>query len=113
MIIVLALFYLSQKEKSIHKKSYVRVNSNIRAAEVRLVDDKGEMLGVKNIQEAMRIAQDTSLDLIEVAPNAKPPVCKLGNFSKYLYEKAKKKQGIQKKQRGWPGQRSSFSHEDR
>ncbi|OVE76558.1 translation initiation factor IF-3 [bacterium F11] len=71
-------------------KIFVRVNSNIRSPEVRLINDNGELIGVKPIQEAIRLAQDAALDLIEVAPNANPPVCRIGNFSKFLYEKTKK-----------------------
>jgi len=48
------------------------------------------MVGIKSIQDAMKLAQDSELDLIEIAPNAKPPVCKLGSLSKFLYEKSKK-----------------------
>lgn len=62
----------------------------IRSPEVRLINEKGEMLGIKSIQEALRMSQESGYDLIEIAPDAAPPVCKLGNFSKFLYEKEKK-----------------------
>ena len=62
----------------------------IRAPEVRIIGNDGSLIGVKPIREALRIADDQGYDLIEVAPNAKPPVCKLGNISKFLYEKEKK-----------------------
>lgn len=58
------------------------------------------MLGVKPISEALKMAEESGLDLIEVAPTAKPPVCKLGNFSKYLYEKEKKTKESRKHQGG-------------
>jgi translation initiation factor IF-3 len=66
------------------------VNNEIRAQEVRLIDQNGEMLGVKPIREALNLALETGYDLIEIAPAAAPPVCKLGNFSKFVYEKEKK-----------------------
>jgi len=74
----------------IHKKTFVRVNDRIHVPEIRLIGKDGAVLGLKPTQEAIRIATDQGLDLIEVAPNAKPPVCKIGNFSKFLYEKEKK-----------------------
>lgn len=70
-----------------------RINNEIRVPEVRLVSHDGEQIGVKPTQEALRIASSQDLDLVEVAPQAKPPVCKLMDYSKYKYEleqKAKK-----------------------
>jgi translation initiation factor IF-3 len=67
--------------------------------QIRLINEKGEMVGVKTIQEALKLADDTGYDLIEIAPTAVPPVCKLGNFSKFLYEQEKKSKEA-KKHRG-------------
>lgn len=70
-----------------------RINNEIRVPEVRLVSHDGEQIGVTPTQEALRIASSQDLDLVEVAPQAKPPVCKLMDYSKYKYEleqKAKK-----------------------
>lgn len=69
------------------------MNKNISAAEVRLISDTGEQIGIKSIRDALAIAEAKDLDLVEVAPQAKPPVCKIMDYSKYRYEleqKAKK-----------------------
>jgi len=80
-------------------KDRTRINQNIRVPEVRLIDDDGAQLGVKSIQEALGIARAKSLDLVEVAPMAKPPVCKLLEYSKYKYEQEKKKREAKKHQK--------------
>lgn len=59
--------------------------------EVRVIDDNGDQLGIKSTQDALRLARSKDLDLIEVSPNAKPPVCRISDFGKYNYEKQKKK----------------------
>tara|TARA_R110000787_G_scaffold16622_20_gene50620 strand:- start:53384 stop:53845 length:462 start_codon:yes stop_codon:yes gene_type:complete len=66
---------------------------------VRLVDAEGEMLGVKSLDEALRIAEGTGLDLVEVSPNADPPVCKILDYGKFRYEEQKKKNDARKKQK--------------
>lgn len=76
-----------------------RINDQIRAASVRLIDADGEMVGVVNTREAIQMAQDVGLDLIEVSPNADPPVCKILDLGKYKYEQQKKKAEAKKKQR--------------
>jgi translation initiation factor IF-3 len=63
-----------------------RINDRIRAREVRLVGANGEQIGVKPLPEALHIARENDLDLVEVAPNANPPVCKIMDFGKYKYE---------------------------
>jgi len=77
----------SPKESSI---SSIRVNERIRAPEIRVIDDEGTQLGIMSVPEALRMAQTRELDLVEVAPNAQPPVCRLMNFGKYQYEQAKR-----------------------
>jgi len=67
-----------------------RVNEQIRAAEVRLIGENGEQLGIMPSREALRVARERGFDLVEVAPNAAPPVCRLLNYSKFKYEQAKK-----------------------
>lgn len=62
-----------------------RVNGRIRAREVRLLSDDGKRLGVYSIQEAMRMAKGQQLDLVEISPNAKPPVCRITDYGKYSY----------------------------
>lgn len=77
------------KEYEISASDY-RINEDIRVREVRLIGPDGENVGVVPIGEALRIAQEASLDLVEVAPNSDPPVCRVLDFGKFLYEKAKK-----------------------
>ena len=66
-----------------------KINEQIRAREVRLVGDNVEQ-GIYSIQEARRIADEQELDLVEISPNAEPPVCKILDYQKYLYQKRKK-----------------------
>jgi len=75
-----------------------RVNDQIRAREVRLVGPEGEQVGVVPIGEALRLAQDTDLDLVEVAPMAQPPVCKLMDYGKFKYENAQKRREARRNQ---------------
>ena len=74
------------------------VNNAIRFPEVLLIDQNGQQLGVKTRNEALRIAEDANLDLLCVAPQAKPPVCKIVNYGKYRFEKQKKAKEVKKKQ---------------
>jgi translation initiation factor IF-3 len=76
----------------------VRINERIRAKEVRLIDEDGHQLGIMPPQEALKIAQEHGLDLVEIAPQANPPVCRIIDFGKYLYEQKKKTQEAKKKQ---------------
>lgn len=79
-------------------KDQLRVNREIRAAQVRVIDDEGEMVGVMTVPEALRIAEDKGLDLIEIAPTATPPTCKIMDYGKYKYENKKKAAAARKKQ---------------
>jgi translation initiation factor IF-3 len=65
---------------------------------VRLIDEDGSQLGITPVEEALRIAEDRGLDLVEVAPNARPPVCRIMDYGKYKYEESKKQKKAQKKQ---------------
>ena len=67
-----------------------RVNDRIRVPEVRLVGPNGEQVGIVRVEDALRLAAESDLDLVEVAPMAKPPVCKLMDYGKYKYETAQK-----------------------
>lgn len=69
-----------------------RINKQIRAEEVRVIDEEGENLGVLPIAEALAKAESMGLDLIEITPQAKPPICKIMEYGKYLYEQKKKAQ---------------------
>lgn len=76
----------------------MRVNREIRAPQVRVIDDEGGMIGVMSVPEALRIAEDKGLDLIEIAPTASPPTCKIMDYGKYKYENKKKAAAARKKQ---------------
>ncbi|MGB9877412.1 MAG: translation initiation factor IF-3 [bacterium] len=76
-----------------------RVNEEIRAREVRLIDENGVQIGIVPIQKAQRIAREKGLDLVEVAPQANPPVCRILDYSKYKYEQDKKRKEEAKKQK--------------
>ena len=77
----------------------MNVNEGIRAREVRLIDSNGDQLGVKSRQEALEIATTRNLDLVLVAPNAKPPVCRIMDYGKYRFEQQKKEKEARKKQK--------------
>ena len=70
--------------------SFVRVNGKIRAREVRVIGDDGNQLGVHSLPDAINMARAKGVDLVEIAPNATPPVCRLVDFGKYRYEQSKK-----------------------
>lgn len=76
-----------------------RINREIKAKEVRLINYNGENLGVVSISEALKIAQEVGLDLIEVSPQVTPPVCKVLDYGKYKYEMQKKKNEAKKNQK--------------
>jgi translation initiation factor IF-3 len=76
-----------------------RINSEIRALKVRVIDKTGEQLGILAIREALAIASQKQLDLVEVAPNADPPVCRLMDYGKYLYDKQKREREARKAQK--------------
>ncbi|MBR6026668.1 MAG: translation initiation factor IF-3 [Neisseriaceae bacterium] len=76
-----------------------RINGEITAKEVRLISKDGEQLGIVSLKEALRLADEADEDLVEIAPNAKPPVCKIMDFGKYRYEQAKKRDEARKKQK--------------
>ncbi|MFA7577816.1 MAG: translation initiation factor IF-3, partial [Candidatus Muiribacteriota bacterium] len=81
------------------KKVNYSVNDEIKASEVRLIGSAGEQVGIVKLSEALNMADEEGLDLVEIAPMAKPPVCKLINFSKFKYELLKKEKEAKKKQK--------------
>ena len=89
--------YLCLKEKHISANEF-RVNGEIRSPEVRLIDAEGENIGVVTLKEAMTIAAESGLDLVEVSPQANPPVCRVMDFGKFLYQRAKKDKEARKQQ---------------
>lgn len=80
-------------------KQELPINGQIKAKEVQLISDEGEKLGVISLQEALEKAEDKKLDLVLVAPNVNPPVCKIMNYGKYKFEQAKKEKETKKKQK--------------
>lgn len=76
-----------------------RVNDHIRVPKVRVIDEDGEMLGVMATRAAIERAQESGLDLVEVSPNAEPPVCKILDYGKFRYQQQKKKNEAKKKQK--------------
>jgi translation initiation factor IF-3 len=76
-----------------------RVNEDIRSAQVRLIDEEGEMQGVMTAREAIQRAYSVGLDLLEISPNAEPPVVKILDFGKFKYEQQKKRNEAKKKQK--------------
>lgn len=76
-----------------------RVNEEIGVMRVRLVDERGNMVGIVPRNEALQMAADAGLDLVEIAPNADPPVCKILDYGKFKYEEQKKKNEARKKQK--------------
>jgi translation initiation factor IF-3 len=100
------IFFLTQRSPTIGRgapyrnaQPETRVNNQIRAREVRVIDANGEQLGVMHIRQAIDIANERELDLVEVAPNANPPVCRLMDYGKYLYEKQKRERESRKAQK--------------
>ena len=77
----------------------VRRNEEIEATEVRVIDSEGEQAGVMGLTAAISLAKGESLDLVEVSPNAEPPVCRIMDFGKYLFEQNKKAQSAKRKQK--------------
>ena len=89
-IYFLEVFYIKQE---------LPINEQIRAKEVQLIDEQGEKRGILKLNEALDIAYEKKLDLVLVAPNAQPPVCKIMNYGKYKFEQAKKEKEAKKKQK--------------
>ena len=75
------------------------INEQIRDKEVRLIGENGEQLGIMSAREAMRLAEEAELDLVKIAPTAKPPVCKIIDYGKYRYEMARKEKEARKNQK--------------
>lgn len=97
-IYFLPLFYLNSPKKEVRFiKDKLRINEYIRSREVRLIDAEGGQVGIVNVQDALIKAQQAGLDLVEVAPDAVPPVCRIMDYSKLLYDQKKKMKDARKK----------------
>lgn len=77
----------------------IRINEKIKAKEVRVISEDGEQIGIMSPFEAMEKAREKELDLVEISPNAKPPVCKIMDYGKYKYEQARKAKEAKKNQK--------------
>ena len=75
------------------------INEQIRDKEIRLIGEDGEQLGIMSAKDAMKLAREAGLDLVKIAPTAKPPVCKIIDYGKYKYELARKEKEAKKKQK--------------
>lgn len=85
--------------KVTNKSNEPRMNERIRAREIRVIGDDGEQFGILSVNEAIALAAEKNLDLVEISPNATPPVCKIMDYGKYKYEKTKKDKENKKKQK--------------
>ena len=79
--------------------SELMINEQIRDREIRLIGEDGEQLGIMSARDAMKLAREANLDLVKIAPTAKPPVCKIIDYGKYRYELARKEKEAKKKQK--------------
>ncbi|HMP39362.1 MAG TPA: translation initiation factor IF-3, partial [Roseiflexaceae bacterium] len=77
----------------------LRINNRIRARDVRLIDDEGAQVGILPLRDALMMAEERGLDLVEVAPNAVPPVCRIMDYGKFRYEQTKKEREARKNQK--------------
>ena len=77
----------------------VRINEKIRGKELRIISESGEQLGIMSSQEALALAEEQELDLVEISPNAEPPVCKIMNYGKFKYEQTRKMKETKKNQK--------------
>ena len=90
------LYWYYEEDKAI---SELFINEQIRDKEVRVIGENGEQLGVMPSREALRLAEEAGLDLVKIAPTAKPPVCKIVDYGKFRYEQARKEKEARKKQK--------------
>ena len=79
--------------------SELMINEHIRDREIRLIGEDGEQLGIMSARDAMKLAREANLDLVKIAPTAKPPVCKIIDYGKYRYEQARREKEARKKQK--------------
>lgn len=99
-----AIHFFYASEKQIDSGRYktiseVFINEQIRDKEVRVIGEEGQQLGIMSAREALKLAEEAGVDLVKVAPNAKPPVCKIVDYGKFRYEQARKEKEARKKQK--------------
>jgi translation initiation factor IF-3 len=91
-------FALRTREDCIDKR-FIRINERIRAREIRVIDDEGKQIGVLPPYEALKMARERNLDLVEISPTANPPVCRIMDYGKFLYQQEKKEREAKKHQK--------------
>lgn len=84
------------------------INEQIRDKEVRLIGEDGEQLGIVSSRDALKMAEEAGLDLVKIAPTAKPPVCKIVDYGKYKYEQVRKRRKQKRSRRSSISRRSDF-----
>ena len=94
-----SLLFLLWRCFNISSKQEQQINEEIRDKEIRVVSDDGEQLGIMSAVEALKLAESRNLDLVKIAPMAKPPVCKIMDYGKFRFEKAKKEKEAKKNQK--------------
>ena len=101
-IVCLSTFFMWKHEKLFWRCntiSELMINEQIRDKEVRLIGEDGEQLGIVSSRDALKMAEEAGLDLVKIAPTAKPPVCKIVDYGKYKYEQVRKEKEAKKKQK--------------
>lgn len=93
------MFFELPKEQRIVQGKRVRRNAEITSSQVRVIGPNGEQVGIMSIQEALRSTESSALDLVEVAPSAEPPVCRIMDYGKFVFEQNKKAQSARRKQK--------------
>ncbi len=94
---MLSTFFILIREGKIISELFI--NDQIRDKEVRVIGENGEQLGIMSSKEALQLAEEAGVDLVKIAPTAKPPVCKIVDYGKYRYELARKEKEARKKQK--------------
>ncbi len=95
---MLSTFFILIREGKVISELFI--NDQIRDKEVRVIGENGEQLGIMSSKEALQLAEEAGVDLVKIAPTAKPPVCKIVDYGKYRYELARKEKGSQKEAEG-------------
>src|SRR5207253_5738849 len=90
---------VERARRSCIDKRFIRTNERIRAREIRVIGDEGEQIGVMPPFEALKMARERNLDLVEISPTAQPPVCRIMDYGKFLYQNEKREREAKKKQK--------------
>jgi translation initiation factor IF-3 len=99
MLYFSSIFPLNRTTEDVIDKRFIRMNERIRAREVRVIGDEGEQIGIMPPFEALKMARERNLDLVEISPTAQPPVCRIMDYGKFLYQNEKREREAKKKQK--------------